>query len=125
MSDIIRNSIRTPDGTVLVSHSVHDYKTHVDANGEEYMVDGGLSYLRRNVNKEAAEELSLTLDDPHDILRTVPVWGTYGIDGDQPLCYVSVADMDTAHLEAVLDIKSIFPQIRVLMLNELKRRKDD
>ena len=44
MSNIIRNAIQTQDGTVLQSFSGHDYKTHVDANGKTYMVDGGLEY---------------------------------------------------------------------------------
>ena len=41
MEELLLNQIKTPDGTILRSHSRHDYVTHVDANGHEYMVDGG------------------------------------------------------------------------------------
>ncbi len=35
----------TPDGTLLQSYHVHDYKTYKDSNGEIYMIDGGCEYL--------------------------------------------------------------------------------
>jgi hypothetical protein len=42
----------------------HDYVTYTDANGLDYMVDGGNDYLRRNVHTEAPyEELTIYEDE--------------------------------------------------------------
>ena len=95
--------IRTPYGTVLESRNRHDYKTHLDANGKVYVVDGGLDYLRRNVHDDAPyEELALEDDEPHEVQRRVMVWDTRGKDGKKPLEYKAIADLDTDHIEAIL-----------------------
>ncbi len=65
---IILNAIMTPDGTVLVSKHVHDYRNHTDANGETYAVDGGSEYLKRSGPNTYAE-LSIVMED--DKLRAV------------------------------------------------------
>jgi hypothetical protein len=119
---ILRNSIRTPDGTVLISTNRHDYVTHVDANGETYMVDGGLDYQRGSLNKEKPEYLHLTSDSPHELLRTEVTWGTRGPDGTQELTYVPIANMSSNHLQAVLDNCNVYPQIAKVMQDEINRR---
>jgi len=121
---IVRNAIQTPDGTILESHHRHDYKEHVDAtNGVTYMVDGGLSYLRRS--GEGFKELSVTTESASfEVLREVTTWGTYGINGDQPLRFVAVKDMETNHIERVLDLyDTIAKGIRYVMEKELEARK--
>lgn len=117
MKDLIRNAIQTPDGTILESFSRHDYKTHTDANGKEYMVDGGLSYSRRSTH---ADQIDLNLYDtePHEIQREILTWGTYGKDGDQPLQYKSIGKMDTAHIKAVLKL-NVNPTHKACMQHEL------
>tara|TARA_R110000823_G_scaffold151552_1_gene282462 strand:- start:190 stop:675 length:486 start_codon:yes stop_codon:yes gene_type:complete len=120
---IIYNALRTPDGTILCSKHRHDYNTHIDANGKEYMVDGGLDYARRSANGDE-ECLTLYDDAPHSIQRETLKWGTYGINGDQPLKYVPISEMDTAHLEAVVKTPGIRRAIRNCMIKELECRQD-
>lgn len=101
----VRNAIRTPDGTIIYSRSVHDYRTHVDANGEEYMVDGGLEYLRRSVVKDAPhEELAVESTQPFEIIREALEWGTYGKDGKDSLRYIRLCDMSDEHIAKVIEM---------------------
>lgn len=119
------NMIQTPDGTVLQSKHRHDYVTHVDkTNGLTYMVDGGVEYLRRNFHpNHPYKEMSLTEDADHMILREKVCWGTRGKDGQSPLKYISIASMDTEHIQAVLETQyQMSGVIRKIMLNELNYR---
>lgn len=116
-NQLLLNRIQTPDGTVLTSRHVHDYVTYADANGEEYMVDGGLDYLRRNVNYTPAKELSVYDDGTHETRRSTLQWGTYGFTGKDPLRYIAISDMNTDHIKAVL--KNV-PKIRSIYVETLK-----
>lgn len=58
---ILSNRMRTPDGTILESKHRHDYVTHLDANGNEYMLDGGLSYVRSSAYGD--EEMLTVFDE--------------------------------------------------------------
>jgi len=117
---IILNRIKTPDGTILTSHSVHDYRTHDDDNGKEYMVDGGHEYLRRTVYVDAPfEELSIYEDASFDVIREALTWGTYGKMGDQPLTFVILKDMSDAHIRAIIRQKQGASWIRKFMKKEL------
>jgi len=123
--NLIRNAIQTPDGTILESCHRHDYKTHIDANGKEYMIDGGLSYIRTSVHED---QLSLALydDEAHEVQRNLIKWGSYGINGDQPIHFKTVAKMDTDHIKNVLEhCKNAAPVIRQCMAEELRRRLSD
>ena len=122
MTRLIYNAIKTPDGTILESEHRHDYKAHTDANGLEYMVDGGLDYLRRSTNP--AEELSLYDDQSHEVQRQYLKWGSYGKDGKQPLRRIKIADMETSHIEAVLRECNPIGVIRNCMENELLFRNN-
>ena len=98
---LIRNAIQTPDGTILESKHRHDYRSHNDANGKTYMIDGGLEYVRCSVHND---QISLALYDtePHSIQAQYLTWGSFGIRGDQPRRDIPIAEMETAHIEAVL-----------------------
>ena len=120
--DILYQAIRTPDGTLLESKHREDFKEHVDKNGETYMIYGGNDFRRGNVNIEKAEDLTLTTDMSHEHVRDRLTWGTYGIKGDQPLRYVTLANMDTSHIEAVISTQRISPARKEVMAEELRFR---
>lgn len=114
----------TPDGTLLQSYHRHDYKTHTDANGEVYMIDGGLDYTRRSVNKEPAYYFTVTMDHPHYLRREHFHWGTRGKEGNEPLRWVALKNMDTDHIEAILATQHHIPEhLRHLFEDELVWRK--
>lgn len=102
MNQIIFSSMRTPDGTVLISYAVHDYVTHVDANGKEYMLDGGLEYVRASANGDEQFITQYYKPQDHKHNRTWTHWGTFGKEGKGPMKRVPVHQMETAHIEAIL-----------------------
>lgn len=122
---IIRNAMQTPDGTIIESRSRHDYVEHLDAvTGKVYMVDGGLSYLRRSISPDAVD-LSVFLSDGHEAVREALTWGTYGKSGREPLRLVALKDMETDHIQACLDnVPNMLPQFREGMENELNYRDE-
>lgn len=100
---LVSNQICTPDGTILTSKHRYDFVTYKDANGEEYMVDGGTVYLRRNINKEPYKELSLTTEAPFEEIRKVFLRGGRGKDGRQPLKWVALCDMSNEWVKGCID----------------------
>lgn len=124
---IIYNAIRTPDETVLVSHHRHDYKTHLDANGEEYMIDGGTDYIRRSVNKIPAEDLSLYDDEPFEVLRECIFRGDKGKSGKEELKYVKLSEVNDEWLSAIIDYEEEHrpnnPQLKWYNLESIYRNK--
>ncbi len=113
--------MRTPDGTDIVSRHRHDYVTYKDANGETYMVDGGLAYLRRSLNVERARETSLYTDAPHEELRDGVRWGKR--NRDQSVNYVKIRNLSKAHINAILRDGYTGPYIDI-MIAELGYRLD-
>ena len=99
---ILRNIIRTPDGTLLESKTVHDYVTHKDENGETYFNDGGKAYLRRSVNIEPYEDLTIYDTDEIEKIREHFLWGTYGKTGNEKLQYKKLCDMSNMHIKAII-----------------------
>jgi hypothetical protein len=124
MRALLVNAIVTPDGTRLESRHRHDYKSHTDANGETYSVDGGLDYIRRSVNKEPAQSADVYSDDPHELKRVFFTWGTYGKTGKEPFQRKTLASLDKEHIEAILDTQyQINDAVRKLFMDELTYRK--
>lgn len=119
---LVRNAIETPDGTVLESTHRHHCATHTDAvDGNFYMVDGGLSYQR--AAGAVLKQRSVWTSD-HMVARQYLKWGTRGKFGDQPIEYKKIMDLETEHIEAILeDVPNIMTQIYVCLMFELMYRK--
>lgn len=102
---IIRNAIMTPDGTYLRSYNRHDYRQHLDKfTGEIYIVDGGNDYLRRSINTTPAEDLTVYLSDPFDVVREAFVWKSYGknLEHLPDGIYIKLCDVTEDHIRAIL-----------------------
>ena len=121
---VLVSGFKTPDGTVLYSRHRHDYKTHTDANGEWYMIDGGVDYVKSSVNVIRAEYISLTTESDHIEIRQHFGWGSYGIDGTEPLHEILLKNMEDSHIEAVLRTQThLAPVLVKLFEDELKFRQ--
>ena len=122
MSVILVNAIITPDGTRLTSTHNHDYQSYIDANGETYMVDGGTTYIRRSVNEIPATDASVTTDDPHEVIRDTFTWGSYGKDGAGPKTRITLANLESEHIAAIVDTQKLSPEVRAVFATELAFR---
>lgn len=103
---ILVNKIQTPDGTILESKHRHDYVSHIDANGEYYMVDGGKDYLKRSINIIPAIDLTIVDDGSHELRRQYLTWGNnYDKDMNRlpETIYNPIKDMTSDHIQAILD----------------------
>ena len=125
---ILKNSIRTPDGTILVSKHRWDYQSHYDAvSNEIYFVDGGTEYLRRSVNTVPAEDLTVTTADPFVRQREAFEWGSWTRDAAGKLQKVTkkLQDLTDDHITAILRTQAhIYGTfVQTLMEQELKFRK--
>ena len=122
---LLLNRIKTPDGTILTSYNRHDYVTYKDTITKEVlMVDGGMDYIRRHVG--TYEELSVYDDGLHLTRRAALHWGTRGKDGQQPLVYKPIQDLDSDHIEAILKTQHQLSDFyKGIFQDELKYRFDE
>lgn len=121
---IVLNRIKTPDGTILTSYHVHDYKIYFDSNGQVYMVDGGTFYLRRNIYiNYPYEELSVYEDAPFEVIRESLHWGSRGKSGKDDLIWVRLCDMESDHIRScIVYIKKLDDMYKSFFIQELKYR---
>jgi len=114
-------------GDVLVSIHRHDYVTCSCDN--QTMLDGGTAYQRYGGADLDLIDLSGTvyLTDGFEKCRTAPIWGSYGINGDEPRKWMSVSEMNDAHLEAVITKLGdrIEKWMLTLMLQEVEKRAEE
>lgn len=119
--DLLRNSIITPDGTVLNSKSNHDFVQHKDQNGYTYMIDGGCTDFTRITSDGQHTDNSLYSTDSIEKLRKELKWGSYGKDGGKPLHYIKYSEMTTKHIENIIKSQFHNKYVKVL-IRELEYR---
>lgn len=124
MSKLIQNAVRCLScNAILKSLSVHDYQ-QCDCQNKT-MIDGGLDYIRYGGLEMNNLEL-LTLYDNSEDNEMVSnlLWGTYGIDGNQPLKYVKLKDCETSHLKNILtNCRNIPDYVRNVINIILEKRR--
>ena len=98
---LIANRAQTPDGTILWSRYVHDSIFYEDANGDQYMNDGGTEYQHRTVNKVPMKDLSVWSNASFEEIRKVMLRGTFAKDGER--IWVPLYKMNNLHLIGILD----------------------
>ena len=110
---------------MLQSFRRHDFVKHLDANGKEYAVDGGLDYQRTFWHEDDPyTDASVYTTDSHELIRQAFCWGSYGKDGKQPLHWKPLETMSDKHIQAILDnqhhipdhIREVFKQEQVWRL---------
>lgn len=98
---LILNSIKTPDGTILISRHRHDFVSHTDkVTGKEIFLDGGNEYQR--IGGEGWTDLSIYSDAPFEVIRENYCRGGRGKNNDQPLTWVALKDMNDEWLQAAI-----------------------
>lgn len=124
---IIYSAWRTPDGTILHSSHRHDYQEHFDSVSKEwYILDGGLDYQRCSINEVPAEDLTLYSDDPHEKIREVFIWKSYGRNGEiHEGVYTALKDLTDEHIGNILLTQTHLPEyILEMFKNEVQYRKE-
>ena len=122
---LLHRHLETPDGTILVSSHRHDYKTHLDANGKEYMIDGGNAYLRCSANGD--EKIFTVYNiDTIKVIREYVGRGGYGKDGTGEYRQSLLKDMsDDWVLNSITYVMDKFPVLAMVYQRELDYRKDN
>lgn len=109
-------------GDVIESEYTHDFKY---CKCESCAVDGGLDYARR-LGTDFTDLSVYSEDISFNELRTTLKWGTRGKDGKQPLKYVLLCNLETEHIQAILDTQQHIKgtDVETFMKNELAWRKE-
>ncbi len=122
MTHLLVNKWRCKDGTILNSRSRHDYVDHYDVNGEYYMLDGGISYIRHSGNMDP---MCIYSTDPHEKIRDNFEWGSYGRNGDEELHYILLKDLTDEHLAAITRTQThLAEHVTKVFTDEVKFRED-
>lgn len=120
MRQLVYNAVKCLDcGETIVSYHRHDYKT---CSCDNAMVDGGTAYTR--YGGKNIEKIDVYADDDFEVVRKYATRGSRGVNGDQPLSWIAICDMDDDYLEAVLDYGGAEWHLD-LIRKEIKYRQDE
>lgn len=101
---LLANRVRTPDGTILHSKHRHDYVAHEEENGDYFAIDGGNDLYRRYIGDyDKLVDVSVYSDSDWNEVREHFLRGTHGVNGDEPLRYVALKDIDDEWLDAIIE----------------------
>ena len=118
---LVVNKWKCKDGTILNSRSRHDFVDHYDSNGEYYVVDGGLDYIRHSGNMEC---MCIYSTDSHEKIRDNFEWTSYGKTGRDPAKTQLLKDLDPYHIVAIIETQTHLPlHIKKIFQDELEYRK--
>lgn len=102
MKILIRNRAQCLDcNAILESRFTHDF---VSCNCGNF-VDGGLSYQRSGGN---VKDMSVYSDCDFSIIRENLFRGSHGINGDKPLTYALLKDVDNDWLDSIIRYEKEF-----------------
>lgn len=120
MRQLVYNAVKCLDcGETIVSYHRNDYKT---CSCDNAMVDGGTAYTR--YGGKNIEKIDVYADDDFEVVRKYATRGSRGVNGDQPLSWIAICDMDDDYLEAVLDYGGAEWHLD-LIRKEIKYRQDE
>lgn len=102
---------------------VSRYRTdYITCSCGRLSVDGGSSFLKRNGNDYV--DTSLSSKDDFSKIRDKFEWGTLGANGKQRLKYIKLKDIETAHIQAILETQSLVQELKNIFKMELDFRKN-
>jgi hypothetical protein len=121
---IIQNALKCLKcDTIILSTYPHDYKT---CKCGKTMVDGGNEYLKCSSEEGLVEELYLWDDSSSEDYNQKLVWGTRGLDNNEPVVFKKIKDLETFHIQAILRTQVQISEMRMKAFEgELRRRKID
>lgn len=119
-SVLVHNSVTCLQcNRVLISYTQHDYKTCGCPN--ETMVDGGTLYSRiGGKDMKKVKSFFVHNTDDFQLVRRFAKRGGRGLNGDEPLSWIAICDMNDDWLEAVL----VYPNVPEWQLELIKKEID-
>lgn len=107
---LLVNRWMTKDGTVLISHTQHDFQSHFDTvDQQEVFIDGGIGPTIR-VSGDLLNMCLYDKDEDHHEVRELYLWTSYGVDGKQPPKTQPIKDLTTEHIAAILKTQTHLPE---------------